>query len=124
MLTDFFLLLKSKQKPLKCKFKLRIRKINSTIDLFLFVLKRITGLNPSDSNPYSSIKVFHSSATKKRFNFRIFIFKDSNLNVVGLSQECPSLVSGNPWRNPYSNPYVYDAAAAVALVGYGPYAAG
>ncbi|CAF1441332.1 unnamed protein product [Adineta steineri] len=65
----------------------------------------IAGLNPSDSNPYSSIK-------------------DSNINVVGMSQECNSLVNANPWRNPYSNPYVYDAATAVALVGYSPYAAG
>ncbi|CAF1015482.1 unnamed protein product [Rotaria sordida] len=66
---------------------------------------RIAGLNPSDSNPYSSIK-------------------DSNINVIGLNQDCNSLVNGNPWRNPYSNPYVYDAATAVALVGYSPYAAG
>jgi hypothetical protein len=65
----------------------------------------IAGLNPSDSNPYSTIK-------------------DSNVNIVGLSQECNHLVNGNPWRNPYSNPYVYDAATAVALVGYGPYASG
>ncbi len=43
---------------------------------------------------------------------------------MGLNQDCSSLVNGNPWRNPYSNPYVYDAATAVALVGYGPYAAG
>ena len=35
--------------------------------------------------------------------------------------ECNHLVNGNPWRNPYSNPYVYDAATAVALVGYSPY---
>ena len=34
-------------------------------------------------------------------------------------------MSGNPWRHPYGNPYVYDAATAVALVGgYAPYAAG
>jgi hypothetical protein len=54
----------------------------------------------------------------------LFFLKDSNINVVGLNQDCNSLVNGNPWRNPYSNPYVYDAATAVALVGYGPYAAG
>ncbi|CAF3360821.1 unnamed protein product [Rotaria socialis] len=68
-------------------------------------IKKIAGLNPSDSNPYSTIK-------------------DSSVNVMGLNQDCNSLVNGNPWRNPYSNPYVYDAATAVALVGYGPYAAG
>ncbi|CAF1059143.1 unnamed protein product [Rotaria sp. Silwood1] len=68
-------------------------------------INRIAGINTSDSNPYSSIK-------------------DSNVNVIGLNQDCNSLINGNPWRNPYSNPYVYDAATAVALVGYAPYAAG
>ncbi|CAF4561479.1 unnamed protein product, partial [Rotaria sp. Silwood2] len=92
----------------------------------------IAGINPSDSNPYSSIKVIIKYIfSKKIFIFFFFKFKtktkkDSsvNVNVIGLNQDCNSLVNGNPWRNPYSNPYVYDAATAVALVGYAPYAAG
>jgi hypothetical protein len=48
-------------------------------------------------------------------NKNIYLFinsKDSNVNMN-------SLLNGTPWR--HHNPYVYDAAAAVALVGYSPY---
>jgi len=38
--------------------------------------------------------------------------KESNVNMN-------SLINGNPWR--HHNPYVYDPAAAVALIGYSPY---
>ena len=44
--------------------------------------------------------------------------------MVGLTSDCQSLVNSHPWRHPYSNPYVYDAATAVALVGYTPYTTG
>lgn len=67
----------------------------------------ITGMNPSDSNPYATIK-------------------ESNINLLGLSLETHHFVAGNPWRHahhPYTNPYVYDpaTAAAVALAGVGAY---
>ncbi|CAF3816522.1 unnamed protein product [Rotaria sp. Silwood1] len=54
----------------------------------VFVVDKITGLNPSDT------------------------IKESNVNMN-------SLINGNPWR--HHNPYVYDPAAAVALIGYSPY---
>ncbi|CAF1089421.1 unnamed protein product [Adineta steineri] len=38
--------------------------------------------------------------------------KESNVNIN-------SLINANPWR--HHNPYVYDPAAAVALIGYSPY---